>query len=233
MNGYSKGKRLPTKRVTDLNSSEINIGTYGWCHPDWSGTFYDPDLPADWRLSWYANHFRTVVIPADYVLSADRIDRWLADTDPAFRFILEIDQTFLSADPAQPDEWSLKTIERLFSGQLDAVIYRSGRIDRSCKSPKWMCLPELEKASFCIGQNDVSKNDPKGWDFRYERRDAGELGLDYVVYSSSGNLSQMRIILESMREESDKRQALIFTDQQAGGTHAQQARILSDLLSAQ
>ena len=216
-----------------LNSTEINIGTYGWCHPEWSGTFYDPDLPADWRLSWYANHFRTVVIPADYVLSADRIDRWLADTDPAFRFILEIDQTFLSTNRAQPEEWSLKTIERLFSGQLDAVIYRPSRIDRSGKGAKWTGLPELEKASFCIEQNDASKNDRMGWDFRYERRDAGDLGLDSVVYSSSDNLSHMRIILENMREASDKRQALIFTDQQAGGSHAQQARILSDLLSTQ
>jgi len=57
--------------------------------------------------------------------------------------------------------------------------------------------------------------------------------LDSVVYSSSDNLSHMRIILENMREASDKRQALIFTDQQAGGSHAQQARILSDLLSTQ
>ena len=70
----------------------LRIGTRGWRHEAWQGTFYDPGLPQEWQLSWYANHLRSVWVPADrlHAISLDEIAVWIEDTDPDFRFIVEL-----------------------------------------------------------------------------------------------------------------------------------------------
>jgi len=44
-------------------NSQLLIGTCGWDHGHWCGPFYDPDLPTDWRLTYYANLLRAVLVP--------------------------------------------------------------------------------------------------------------------------------------------------------------------------
>ena len=60
----------------------LRIGTRGWRHKEWQGAFYDPDLPREWQLSWYANHLRSVWVPADelHAISLDEIAVWIDDT---------------------------------------------------------------------------------------------------------------------------------------------------------
>ncbi|GKT12488.1 MAG: hypothetical protein ISEC1_P1466 [Thiomicrorhabdus sp.] len=41
----------------------IQIGTYGWQHSNWSEVFYPSDLPAEWQLDYFANAFRVVLVP--------------------------------------------------------------------------------------------------------------------------------------------------------------------------
>ena len=107
----------------------IQIGTYGWLNPRWNGRFYDSDLPEEWKLSWYSNHFRTVVVPSEEVLklSVDTIDQWVEDTDPDFRFILEIDSKFFVQNRSNELSCKFQMFESHFEGQLDAVICKSTR----------------------------------------------------------------------------------------------------------
>ncbi len=70
----------------------ILIGTRGWDRPDWSGGFYPEALPDDWRLGYYVNHLRAVLVPADTVARADAaaVRAWSEDAYEEFRFVVEV-----------------------------------------------------------------------------------------------------------------------------------------------
>lgn len=67
----------------------ILIGARGW---DDAGEFYPDNLPEDWRLSFYANNLRAVLVPAETWKRADAAQAraWLEDTYEEFRFVLEV-----------------------------------------------------------------------------------------------------------------------------------------------
>ena len=69
----------------------IEITTRGWDRPDWIGTFYPDDLPEEWRLSYFANVFGTVLVPLDLRRGSDRqvLAGWAADVPDGFGFYLE------------------------------------------------------------------------------------------------------------------------------------------------
>ena len=67
------------------------VAARGWEHPAWSGIFYPEDIPAEWRLTYYANEFPAVVVPAS-AWGADpaaQARQWYADTPEGFGFLLE------------------------------------------------------------------------------------------------------------------------------------------------
>lgn len=68
------------------------VAAYGWDHAAWSGIYYPDDLPPDWRLAYYANEFRAVVVPARVWRGVDAAvaAQWLEDTSEGFRFFLEV-----------------------------------------------------------------------------------------------------------------------------------------------
>lgn len=64
------------------------LGTVHWQRDPWLSSYYPDDLPADWRLSYYANECGCVVVSPAQGLSDDFIEQF-ADTHDAFRcFIL-------------------------------------------------------------------------------------------------------------------------------------------------
>jgi hypothetical protein len=68
------------------------IGTRGWDHDNWMGGFYPPELPREWRFCLYSNNLRAVLVPHDTWERVAEVDvqRWVEDSDPAFRFVLEL-----------------------------------------------------------------------------------------------------------------------------------------------
>lgn len=70
----------------------IMIGTRGWSEVGPSDDFYPPALPVDWRLSFYSNNLRSVLVPQELwpTTSRTELSQWLDDSDPAFRFVLEL-----------------------------------------------------------------------------------------------------------------------------------------------
>ncbi len=69
----------------------ILIGTRGWNHVS-GGDFYPAELPDEWRFCFYSNNLRSVLVPRETWDSAQRADvaQWLDDSDPAFRFVIEL-----------------------------------------------------------------------------------------------------------------------------------------------
>ena len=67
------------------------IGARGWRHAGWRGGFYPDDLPAEWRLGFYANEFRTVLLPPREWRAPGEAAAWVEEVDEGFRFLLESD----------------------------------------------------------------------------------------------------------------------------------------------
>lgn len=86
----------------------ILIGTRGWDRADWTGGFYPEALPDDWRLGYYVNHLRAVLVPAETVARADMaaVRAWAEDAYEEFRFVVEVPATLADIsrliDPIRP-----------------------------------------------------------------------------------------------------------------------------------
>lgn len=73
---------------------DLRIAARDWDHSHWQGEYYPDDLPAEWRLPFYANEFRAILLPPQKWLAADshELEDWLDETPEDFRFYLEIDR---------------------------------------------------------------------------------------------------------------------------------------------
>jgi len=80
----------------------VLLGAEGWLHPGWAGEFYPEDLPEDWRLTYYNTQLRAVFLPHALWAGATvtEIRRWVEDTHPGFRFVLEAGPTGAAEAPA-------------------------------------------------------------------------------------------------------------------------------------
>ncbi|BBN59822.1 hypothetical protein [Hydrogenovibrio marinus] len=39
------------------------VGTRGWAHKSWNGGFYPGDMPVEWQLDFYGQHFKAILLP--------------------------------------------------------------------------------------------------------------------------------------------------------------------------
>jgi hypothetical protein len=71
---------------------QLLIAARGWDHDGWAGSLYPEDLPSEWRLSYYANEFRAVLIPFGswVAVSAESALHWRNEIHANFRFFLEL-----------------------------------------------------------------------------------------------------------------------------------------------
>ena len=72
-------------------ATELFVGAVGWDHDGWAGNFFPEDLPPDWRLTYYANEYPLVLVPAAswQGASLEQAAAWADDVADAFRFFLE------------------------------------------------------------------------------------------------------------------------------------------------
>lgn len=70
----------------------VVVGSRGWDFVGWVGGFYPADLPAHWRLTYYANEYPAVLVPERQWRSWSRRDAlgFAEDVSERFRFFLEI-----------------------------------------------------------------------------------------------------------------------------------------------
>jgi hypothetical protein len=80
------------QRLEDEHLPTLVVGARGWEHPAWQGIYYPEDLPAQWRLAYYANDFRGVLVPASHWtgMRAQDWQDWAEDATAPFRFYLEL-----------------------------------------------------------------------------------------------------------------------------------------------
>lgn len=90
------------------------LGSHGWDHAAWQGSYYPDDLPDDWRLSYYANEFSCLLVDATAFGVGGPLD-WAADTPDGFRVLVAIE----SAEAALAPRWA-----DLLGGRLAAWVLR-------------------------------------------------------------------------------------------------------------
>ena len=80
---------------------DLLLGARDWEHPSWGVDFYPEDLPADWRLSYYANEFQAVMVPTARWMgsSPEDLRQWQEEVPQGFRFYFEVD------DGGQVEAW--------------------------------------------------------------------------------------------------------------------------------
>lgn len=74
-----------------MSANRLDIVTCGWELPGWEREFYPADLPADWRLTFFANEFPAVMVASERWAGVGEasLRDWSDDVPEGFRFYLE------------------------------------------------------------------------------------------------------------------------------------------------
>ena len=216
-------------------NSQLLIGTHGWDHTHWSGAFYDPELPPEWRLTFYANLLRAVLVPEStgVKLNAALASAWFEDTDVGFRFVVEVSVGLakqVSDDPAGLQRW-LEGIGFL-GGRVVAVLLRTSArdahlttvvLDRFCDA--------VSPLPVCVGPSDPPDGQEDCGAVWYPSRQAAQtVGHYLVVLSDTGDPAKLRRLIEWFIAQDLEGAALFMTDRRRGFEHAQQARLVAEML---
>ncbi|EHQ51377.1 hypothetical protein ECTPHS_01714 [Ectothiorhodospira sp. PHS-1] len=91
--------------MADRADFTLDFGVRDWEHPAWLAQFYPDDLPASWRLSYYANEFRAVLVPRERRLAAGEAGMrvWRDEVSRGFRFYLELSPEDDAVVPARAE----------------------------------------------------------------------------------------------------------------------------------
>ena len=88
----------------------------GWDHAAWADRYYPEDLPADWRLSYFANEFLGVALEPDIWIGVPNrvVSGWAQNLPERFRFY--------SLLPERPAVFDLQGRLHLFRDRLGGVV---------------------------------------------------------------------------------------------------------------
>ncbi|MDH5483866.1 MAG: hypothetical protein OEY43_01420 [Gammaproteobacteria bacterium] len=115
----------------------FRVGSLGWRHSGWQQDFYPEDLPEDWQLSYYANEFSTVLVPADELLRPDcDFGQWHDEVPDSFRFYLQW--------PAQDDMTGLLLAQCGLLGDKLGGLVMQGAVPLDTDIPCYSIDPGVE-----------------------------------------------------------------------------------------
>lgn len=109
--------------------SRAFVGTSGFAYPDWSPLFYPAGTKSGALLPAYAARLNAVELNNTFYQhpKADRIEAWLAQTPPDFRFVVKAQRggsmRAFGEAAEQTVAW-LTAPYRLFGDRLGAVLFR-------------------------------------------------------------------------------------------------------------
>jgi len=87
---HDKPAQNPQQDTPELTECRLRVGACGWDHAHWLDSYYPDDLPAEWRLSFYANEFPAVLVPQEqWHEQWQQLADWVEDVPDEFRFYLQ------------------------------------------------------------------------------------------------------------------------------------------------
>ena len=225
------------------------IGTRGWEHAAWAGNFYPETLPEDWHFSYYSKMLRAVLVPqaAWASTSTAQAAQLIENSDPAFRFVLELPLAL--SRPVVPSlaekavNSFLETAEPLFTRtaglllriapdtdvDLDWLEHLLNRLSRV--APLCVDLPENEwrdEAAFAVLARQGAG---LAWHAAHEAAPRAGGGL-MVALVPAANPRDLRGWIEKLAhwQTPGAQAALIFDAPATAAKAAQEARIIADLM---
>lgn len=104
----------------------LQIGSLGWLHESWIGSFYPDDMPEEWRLDYYSNVYRIVLVPeSEWVRWDDEaIEELEESVEPGFKFYFQV-QDELSGDKVK----QFNLIENALLGFIKGIVLFSEKAE--------------------------------------------------------------------------------------------------------
>ncbi len=229
----------------------ILIGARGWEHPEWQGRFYPEELPADWRFCYYSNWLRAVLVPAETweEVGSAEVRSWAEDSDPEFRFVLELPRALSESVTGAIERRALltaffKTIEPIRHqtaglvvpagscardpGALGALLNQLARsslplcvdLPSACRTPAFLEVVAAHAAGLLWRCAEEPAPPPV----------AGQRLL--VALARTADPKAQRRLLEALAawQASGSVVAIFFDDPQTGAEQAKQARMLAEIM---
>ena len=222
-----------------MSEEYLMTGSFGLDVDAWQGSFYDHDLPADWRAASYSTLLRSVLLPQQEWRSAVK-NNWIDEVDEDFRFILYCNSQ--AEDELRDLVDELSSLPAAFSAQVAGLVlqYNFGRADDELHST----ISELrELFTVCLdaGTGDYSAS---GMDVFCQKAHLSCVWYPAVQDAPlpSGDLlvalidqqalpEQRKIVAEIENWMSGKRAAGLFnTNKEDAPLRAQETRILAELM---
>lgn len=103
-----------------MGNYSVYLGTVGWEHAEWLGSFYPEGLPEAWQLPFYNTQFRCVYLPCESWRKAsdEEIANWLHETQEGFRFVLQVPESMDEADKRMAGRLGGRAV---LEGQIDLL----------------------------------------------------------------------------------------------------------------
>ncbi len=85
----------------------LRVGTCDWNRDEWQGSYYPEDMPEEWRLDFYANHYQAVLVPEKSWMqwTDEGVEEAVDSVEEDFRFYFQFGST--------PDQSRLKQLKKL------------------------------------------------------------------------------------------------------------------------
>jgi len=200
------------------------IGCRDYDHPGWTPEPFPPELPPDWRLTYYSNALSSVLVSARGCASLDRerAAAWRDDVGPDFRFVLEIDPWSPELDPGSG--W------QQFASRLEPLLGKTWALITSREAPvSWLrACAGYAAMPVCAPAGEVGWND-RVWRPRDEPPPVSTQGA-LVALLPDGNPRELRMVIERLAQQECAHTGLFFTDPAHAWRVAMQARQLADLM---
>ncbi|MDQ7014826.1 MAG: hypothetical protein Q9N68_00420 [Gammaproteobacteria bacterium] len=209
------------------------VGSRGVNHPAWNESFYPEDLPEEWRLSYYSNEFRSLLLLHDDIKSLpdDELIEWLEELDADFALLygVEFDSFF-----------ELSLLPSLLKQRLQALVCDLTVLQLALLLKGVVPLPEntplyLRCLQGVPNDEQMQQIRRRGWRFCWQGNQSYSEGCAPVLFLD-GRLSlrelraQLQLFLASDAIESDKL-LLVLEGQPPSIEYLRQCQILVDLLA--
>lgn len=225
----------------------ILIGTRGWEDPAWNGPFYPADLPPEWRFTYYSNLLRAVLVPADRwpTTTAAEVREWPEDSDPAFRFLLDLPPGLAACAPgAEARLAAFRALVAPLAPQVMGYLLRFApeappdpagfdRVLARLRDPAVPLCVEIAPEHRVPAVLEVLARHDAGLCWRSEAEPAPRPGGRLLVaFARSAEPRAQRALLERLAAWQGERAATagLFFEGKSAPESAQQARLLAELM---
>jgi len=182
---------------------ELDVAAYGWLDEAWAAS-YPEDMPLEWRLDYYANEFRSVVVPGGHwqERAEEALQEWVEEAHERFTFYWELEsraptEQLLALYRRRPDlpppgGWLLRT---------DAFLDEALRESLTSVAPLSIC----RKAGECVG------------------------GVRVFTVAEDADLRRLKGELDALKEEGAEAVVLVVMPSPAAGVNLERLQTLCQL----